>query len=53
MNNSALAAQLIRLLPRGRVFVSPAQLAGYASDALGYKGFRPDAVAIPADAYVF
>ena len=50
MNNSALAAQLIRLLPRGRVFVSPAQLAGYASDALGYKGFRPDAVAIPADA---
>ena len=30
--------------------VSPAQLAGYAADALGYKNYPPDAVVIPADA---
>jgi glycolate oxidase subunit GlcD len=29
---------------------SQAQLAGYASDGLGYKSFLPDAVVIPADA---
>lgn len=29
---------------------SPAQMAGYASDGLGYKTFPPDAVVIPADA---
>lgn len=29
---------------------SPAQLAGYDADGLGYKTFRPDAVVIPADA---
>lgn len=50
MNYSALASQLQHLLPRGRVLDSPAQLAGYASDALGYKSYRPDAVVIPADA---
>jgi glycolate oxidase len=50
MNNSALSSQLKRLLPRGRVLDSPAQLAGYASDALGYKSYRADAVVIPADA---
>ncbi len=50
MNTSALALQLRRLVPRGRVLDSPAQLAGYASDGLGYKSYRPDAVVIPADA---
>ncbi|MBS0203421.1 MAG: FAD-binding protein [Planctomycetes bacterium] len=35
---------------RGRVLTSPAQLAGYDADGLGYKTFRPDAVVIPADA---
>lgn len=50
MKNTALASQLRRLLPRGRVLDSPAQLAGYAADALGYKTYQPDAVAIPADA---
>jgi glycolate oxidase subunit GlcD len=50
MKNTALASQLRRLLPRGRVLDSPAQLAGYAADALGYKSYQPDAVAIPADA---
>jgi glycolate oxidase subunit GlcD len=46
----ALVSQLERLLPRGRVLASPAQLAGYAADALGYKSYLPDAVVIPADA---
>jgi glycolate oxidase subunit GlcD len=32
------------------VLTAPAQLAGYAADALGYKSYRPDAVVIPADA---
>lgn len=32
------------------MLVSPAQLAGYAADALGYKNYPPDAVVIPADA---
>ena len=35
---------------RGRVLTSPAQLAGYDADGLGYKTFRPDAVVIPSDA---
>ena len=47
---SSLAERLQRLLPRGRVLCSPAQLAGYASDGLGFKASLPDAVAIPADA---
>jgi len=42
--------QLRRLLPRGRVLMSPAQLTGYGADALGYKNYLPDAVVIPADA---
>ena len=50
MGNSALASKLRQLLPRGRVLDSPAQLAGYAADALGYKSYRPDAVVIPSDA---
>lgn len=50
MSNAALASNLRSLLPRGRVLDSPAQLAGYAADALGYKSYRPDAVIIPADA---
>ena len=29
---------------------SPAQMAGYESDGLGYKSFRPDLVVIPSDA---
>jgi glycolate oxidase len=37
-------------MPNGRLLTSPAQLAGYEADALSYKHFRPDAVAIPADA---
>ena len=35
---------------RSRVLTSPAQLAGYDADGLGYKTFRPDAVVIPTDA---
>ncbi len=35
---------------RGRVLTSPAQLAGYDADGLGYKTFRPEAVVIPANA---
>ena len=35
---------------RSRVLTSPAQLAGYDADGLGYKTFRPDAVVIPSDA---
>ncbi len=50
MKGSALHAALERILPRGRVLSSPAQLAGYASDALGYKVYPPDAVVIPGDA---
>ena len=44
------APQLQRLLPRGRVLMSPAQLTGYGADALGYKTYLPDAVVIPVDA---
>jgi len=47
---SELLPRLHALVPRGRVFSSPAQLAGYASDALGYKSYTPDAVVLPADA---
>jgi glycolate oxidase len=50
MGNSALTSKLRQLIPRGRVLDSPAQLAGYAADALGYKSYRPDAVVIPSDA---
>jgi FAD/FMN-containing dehydrogenase len=47
---SSLEHQLKALLPRGRVLISPAQLAGYGADGLGYKNHLPDAVVIPADA---
>jgi glycolate oxidase len=50
MSNAVLSSKLRQLLPRGRVLDSPAQLAGYAADALGYKSYRPDAVVIPSDA---
>ena len=29
---------------------SPAQMAGYEPDGLGYKSFRPDLVVVPSDA---
>jgi glycolate oxidase subunit GlcD len=45
-----LTKLLQRSIRRGRVLTSPAQLAGYDADGLGYKTFRPDAVVIPADA---
>ena len=47
---SSLSLSLSALLPRGRVLTSPAQLAGYGADGLGYKKYLPDAVVIPADA---
>jgi glycolate oxidase len=47
---TALHDALRALLPRGRVLTSPAQLAGYAADGLGYTRFLPDAVVLPADA---
>ena len=47
---SALERQLKALLPRGRVLISAAQLAGYGADGLGFKNYLPDAVVIPADA---
>jgi glycolate oxidase subunit GlcD len=37
-------------MPNGRLLTSPAQLAAYESDGLGYKRYQPDAVAIPAGA---
>ena len=50
MVSAELSQQLKRLVQRGRVLTAPAQLAGYDTDGLGYKVFRPDAVVIPADA---
>ena len=50
MTTENLATQLKRSIRRGRVLTAPAQLAGYDTDGLGYKTFRPDAVVIPADA---
>lgn len=50
MSKSNLTTLLQRSIRRGRVLTSPAQLAGYDADGLGYKTFRPDAVVIPADA---
>ena len=49
-NPALLRSQLEKVIRRGRVLTSPAQLAGYDADGLGYKTFRPDAVVIPADA---
>ena len=50
LSNLPLLRALQSLVRHGRVLSSPAQLAGYDADALGYKRFRPDAVVIPADA---
>lgn len=50
MNSTQLESILKRSTVRGRVLTSPAQLAGYDADGLGYKTFRPDAVVIPSDA---
>lgn len=50
MSLTPLGTQLQRTIRRGRVFTAPAQLAGYNTDGLGYRSFRPDAVVIPADA---
>jgi glycolate oxidase subunit GlcD len=50
MSHEQLATILKQCATRGRVLTSPAQLAGYDADGLGYKTFRPDAVIIPADA---
>ena len=50
MTADRLVTLLKRSAVRGRVLASPAQLAGYDADGLGYKTFRPDAVVIPADA---
>lgn len=49
MSVDSLTQQLALQLTRGRLLTAPAQLAGYDTDALGYKTYRPDAVAIPAD----
>jgi len=40
---------LWRATPGARVMTSPAQMAGYDADGLGYKSFRPDMVVIPSD----
>ena len=48
--DSALHAQLKQIVRRGRVLTAPAQLAGYDTDAIGYRSFRPQAVVLPADA---
>ncbi|MES2789708.1 MAG: FAD-linked oxidase C-terminal domain-containing protein, partial [Planctomycetota bacterium] len=50
MSMDNLGERLKRSIRRGRVLTAPAQLAGYDTDGLGYKTFRPDAVVIPADA---
>ena len=50
MNTNRLDGILKKSVVRGRVLTSPAQLAGYDADGLGYKTFRPDAVVIPSDA---
>ncbi len=49
MNQGSLEKTLRSFTRRGRVLTSPAQLAGYDTDGLGYKSYRPDAVVIPAD----
>ena len=56
VSNHSTSSELVSInrlrlaMPKGRLLTSPAQLAGYESDALGYKHFPPAAVAIPADA---
>lgn len=46
----SISSLLRRVAPGTRVLESPAQMAGYDTDGLGYKRFVPDAVVIPADA---
>jgi len=46
----ALRALLLQEAPGARILDSPAQLAGYDADGLGYKRFTPDLVVIPANA---
>lgn len=50
MTDHQLHAQLKQLVSRGRVLTAPAQLAGYDTDAIGYRSYRPQAVVLPADA---
>ena len=45
-----IVAALAWAAPESRVMTSPAQMAGYDADALGYKSFRPDLVVIPGSA---
>lgn len=47
--SESLESRLRQVVRRGQVMTSPVQMAGYDSDGLGYKRFRPDAVVIPAD----
>ncbi len=47
---NAVVAALRREAPGSRVMMSPAQMAGYDADGLGYKAFPPDLVVIPGDA---
>ena len=47
---STVVAALHRAAPGSQFMTSPAQMAGYESDGLGYKSFRPDLVVIPSDA---
>jgi glycolate oxidase subunit GlcD len=49
MINPNTFRQLEKLLPEGRLLTAQSQLIAYESDALGYKHFTPDAVAIPAN----
>jgi len=45
----SIQKQLKAAMPDGRLLTSPAQLATYESDGLGYKRFHPEAVAIPVN----
>jgi len=45
-----LISRIRRVAPQSKVLESPAQMAGYDTDGIGYKSFPPDAVVIPADA---
>jgi glycolate oxidase len=47
--NRDIEEELRQVAPRARVMTSPAQMAGYDADGLGYKSFRPDLVVIPSD----
>jgi len=48
--DSGLEARMKERMPKGRLLTAAAQLAGYETDGIGYKRFRPDAVAIPGNA---